>query len=165
MKKVTYYRIIMWSLVLLTMVAIFFFSSHTSQKSTQLSDKAFEIIQEIVSETTSSNELSTLTVKEKTDFILVIRKSAHALIYSLLGFLLMGSFSLYELKSKTRLVVSLLIGLIYAASDEWHQTFVPGRSGKITDVAIDFGGLIIGICLMLILIRIINKIKKYKASA
>jgi VanZ family protein len=29
---------------------------------------------------------------------------------------------------------------LYAASDEWHQTFVPGRGGHFSDVCIDIGG-------------------------
>lgn len=38
--------------------------------------------------------------------------------------------------------------LVFAASDEWHQTFVPGRGGLFTDVAIDsLGILLAGICM------------------
>jgi hypothetical protein len=36
--------------------------------------------------------------------------------------------------------------LLYAASDEWHQTFVPGRGGTLMDVAID--GFGIGVALL-----------------
>jgi hypothetical protein len=42
----------------------------------------------------------------------------------------------------------LLISLIYAASDEFHQFFVPGRFATIKDVAIDFFG---SICAVLFL--------------
>lgn len=34
--------------------------------------------------------------------------------------------------------------LIYAASDEWHQTFVFGRSGTVMDVFIDSVGSLLG---------------------
>ena len=33
----------------------------------------------------------------------------------------------------------------YAASDEFHQLFVPGRAGRVTDVLIDSGGVIFGL--------------------
>ena len=33
--------------------------------------------------------------------------------------------------------------LLYAASDEWHQSFVPGRRGAAADVAIDMTGVIL----------------------
>lgn len=155
----------MWALVFLTMLSIFIFSSHDSKKSTQLSDKAFETVQEMVSDTTYADEISNLSASQKVEFILVIRKTAHILIYALLGFLLMGSFSLYEIKVRTRMIFSALVGVLYAISDEWHQTFVNGRSGRIADVGFDFCGVIIGIALMLVLISVINRIKKHKASA
>jgi hypothetical protein len=32
---------------------------------------------------------------------------------------------------------------VFAASDEWHQTFVPGRDGNVRDVLIDTGGALL----------------------
>lgn len=37
---------------------------------------------------------------------------------------------------------------MYAALDEWHQTFVPGRGGKVSDVAIDVIGIAIAVWLI-----------------
>ena len=42
------------------------------------------------------------------------------------------------------MMISLLICLIYAFSDEIHQLFVLGRSGEFRDVLIDFCGSILG---------------------
>jgi len=44
-----------------------------------------------------------------------------------------------------RLVLSLAITMIYAASDEWHQSFVPSRSASLIDVLIDTTGGLCGI--------------------
>ena len=33
--------------------------------------------------------------------------------------------------------------VLFAASDEWHQTFVPGRDGNVRDVFIDTGGALL----------------------
>ena len=33
--------------------------------------------------------------------------------------------------------------LLYAAGDEWHQSFVPGRHGAVGDVAIDMAGAVL----------------------
>ncbi len=41
-------------------------------------------------------------------------------------------------------LASFLFALAYAASDEWHQTFVFGRTGTIRDVFIDSLGALIG---------------------
>lgn len=40
-------------------------------------------------------------------------------------------------------VVALALAILFAASDEWHQTFVPGRDGCARDVLIDSIGAII----------------------
>ena len=37
------------------------------------------------------------------------------------------------------------IATAYAVTDEFHQLFVPGRSGQMTDVMIDSGGALVGL--------------------
>lgn len=39
---------------------------------------------------------------------------------------------------------ALFLGFLYACSDEYHQTFVSGRSGELKDVMIDTTGVLIG---------------------
>jgi VanZ family protein len=43
------------------------------------------------------------------------------------------------------LLIAAVMAVLYAFSDEWHQTFVPGREGSLLDVGIDALG--IGMCL------------------
>ena len=52
------------------------------------------------------------------------------------------------------------MGALYAITDEIHQLFVPGRSGMIKDVFIDSLGIITGVIICLIIIKIINIIIK-----
>lgn len=40
---------------------------------------------------------------------------------------------------------SIVVGAAYAASDEWHQTMVPSRSGSVEDVLIDAAGIVVGV--------------------
>ena len=61
-----------------------------------------------------------------------------AFIYCLVHFALRTGLGLPA--SKTR-VWSFVVSLLFAASDEWHQTFVPGRGGTIIDVGIDLIGI------------------------
>lgn len=42
--------------------------------------------------------------------------------------------------AKKRLGLVLVVVIAFAASDEWHQTFVQGRGGNIIDVLIDSAG-------------------------
>jgi len=67
----------------------------------------------------------------------VLRKCAHVTEYAILGFLLV--------RATGRELPALLLGVVYAASDEFHQHFVHGRHGSPVDVLIDSVGLLIGI--------------------
>ena len=40
------------------------------------------------------------------------------------------------------------IGIAYAATDEVHQAFVPGRHGAVLDVLVDAVGVLIGVYLL-----------------
>ena len=60
------------------------------------------------------------------------------------------------------LLISFLIGCVYAISDEVHQLLVPGRSGSIQDILLDCGGIILGV---LIAAGIIRLVKKRQANA
>ena len=52
-------------------------------------------------------------------------------------------------------------GAAYAASDEWHQTMVPGRSGSVEDVLIDAAGIVVGVLAAMGIVWLIKKrIKK-----
>ena len=54
-------------------------------------------------------------------------------------------------------ILSFLFSVIYALSDEFHQTFVPGRDGNIVDVLIDSSGALVGILLSSIVYSLIIK--------
>jgi VanZ family protein len=70
---------------------------------------------------------------------IVLSKGAHLTEYAVLGFLLVWA--------SRRESVAFLVGILYAASDEVHQHFVPGRHGSALDVVIDTVGLAIGVYL------------------
>ena len=57
-------------------------------------------------------------------------------------------------------MISFILGVIYAITDEVHQYFVPGRSCEFKDVCIDGSGVLFGIVLVRVSISICNKIKK-----
>jgi VanZ family protein len=71
---------------------------------------------------------------------LVLRKIAHMVEYALLAFLLWRA--LRESMGERRAVtLAFAIGVAYAASDEFHQSFVEGRHGTPVDVLIDSVGM------------------------
>jgi len=44
---------------------------------------------------------------------------------------------------KKAIISSAIIAMLYAFSDEYHQTFVFGREGKLKDVGIDSIGILL----------------------
>lgn len=70
------------------------------------------------------------------------RKPAHIVVYSMLFILLVNALkSSYSTHSKKNiLIVSFLLTILYGVSDEIHQSFVPLREGKISDIIFDTAG-------------------------
>jgi len=68
-----------------------------------------------------------------------IIKGWHATEYAILNSLVYRQVAI-RIPVRRALTVSLLICVAFAASDEWHQTFVPGRDGNVRDVMIDMAG-------------------------
>lgn len=63
----------------------------------------------------------------------------------------------YEFSNKKKIILSLLVGLLYASLDEFHQSFVPGRTAAITDVLIDTLGVLAGIIIIFLGIKILKR--------
>ena len=81
----------------------------------------------------------------------IVRKSAHMFSYCILVILLF--MSVYEKDIRKSSIISFLGTFLYACSDEFHQLFIPGRSGEIRDVMIDSIGGIIGIIIISIILK------------
>jgi len=66
-------------------------------------------------------------------------KVAHMILYALFGFLLYLTMknSPYPSFSAHAMLFAIAIGVIYGISDEFHQSFVPGRSANIPDLVAD----------------------------
>ncbi len=110
-----------------------------------------------------------LPAAEQTEIVaslqFLARKSAHFSIYMILGVLSFLTFISYEkLLFALRLTLSGGICLLYAASDEIHQLFIPGRSGEVRDVMIDFSGAALGIALSTLVFLLICRIKKKRTE-
>ncbi len=76
---------------------------------------------------------------------LILRKLAHMSVYLLLT--LLWWRALAPLTGRA-LPVAALIALIYAASDEYHQSFIEGRHGSPVDVGIDAVGILLAVLLV-----------------
>lgn len=72
-------------------------------------------------------------------------KILHFIEYMIFSLLLFLAFSVSkkEFFKKNVFLLSIVVGIAYAASDEIHQKFVPGRSCEFLDFAADCLGIIL----------------------
>ena len=138
-------KIIMWTIVILWMSLIFYFSSLNGSESTNQSKGfLYNTIGNIIDIFDKNiNDLEKDELINKLDH--PIRKIAHGSVYFILAILVCFSLSNYNLDIKKFIIISFLICFFYSISDEIHQLFVLGRSGEIKDVIIDSIGSFIGI--------------------
>lgn len=95
----------------------------------------------------------------------LVRKNAHYFLYMLGGVFLSVFFcanSKYKSSQIKLAIYAIITGIVYAFTDEFHQRFVPGRTGSVKDVFIDSMGVITGVILMYILRIILKKKRKDK---
>lgn len=86
-----------------------------------------------------------LSVSQTYTVNFIFMKSVHLGIYALLNFLLFRFFYFLYGKNNTdkALFLSVFASIIYAISDEIHQSFVPTRTGTIRDIMIDTIGIVL----------------------
>jgi VanZ family protein len=68
---------------------------------------------------------------------LVLRKCAHLAEYAILGGLIF--------RASRSPAAAVLLASAYAATDEFHQAFVPGRHGSPVDWLVDTAGVVSGV--------------------
>ena len=144
----------------LTFIAIFNFSNQGGAESSGLSRKVARTIIDQLPQTKKLNEQDKNEAVEKSQTI--IRKGAHLSIYTLVGILIMSFISTYKLHLKYKFSISILVGLIYAISDEIHQSFIPERTASPIDVGIDTFGVFLGIIIVLIIISVYKALTEKK---
>ncbi|MDE0019025.1 MAG: VanZ family protein [Candidatus Poribacteria bacterium] len=79
---------------------------------------------------------------------LTIDKLYHFIEYAILGILLAWAFVKAKpsvVPSKLIWIIAAVLSILYGASDEWHQTFVPGRDATFADWIADVLGSIAGV--------------------
>ncbi len=143
-------------LVILWMVTIFYFSNQQGTGSSRTSKKVSKTIVNMI-------DIKNKIPEEQKEEIVktiepIIRKLAHYNLYMLGGMLIIISVNTYINEDKRIVIYSLLIGILYAISDEIHQLCVKGRSGKVQDIIIDSIGIFTGIAIYLAVKKIIKNI-------
>ena len=152
--KINILRIVLIAMLLTLFANIFNFSNQNGEESSSLSR---EITENVTKNIESIQKLEPNKKEEILDKIEhIIRKLAHFSLYTLVGILSISLMSTYKIKQIKRIGFSLGIGVLYAILDEFHQSFVPGRTALFGDVFIDTSGVIFGIIIIMLTIKIFN---------
>ena len=89
----------------------------------------------------------------------VIKKTAHIVEYSILAVLLYRAMIGSDIEKKKSIIFAILIVSLYGFTDEFHQSFTPGREPRIRDVIIDTIGGALGV---LTFSKVLEKYPKWK---
>ncbi len=165
MNKKLFIRILSAFAVLLISLFIFYMSSKTATDSNDISGSFLNGILDFFIKGFDDLPFNErLTIIE--NYQLLVRKLAHFTIFAALG-----AFSLVFLSTfdKIKKPLSELFGWLYvvafAVSDEIHQLFVLGRTGKLSDVLLDALGGALGILITSFIIKKILHFLEAKKNA
>lgn len=147
------FRVIVFILTVGMIAFAFIHSSMPADLSSEESESVMDFLQYILNSLGFSAEL--------TDHI--VRKTAHFAEYTVIGMLLVScAYSFSRTKPYRYYSQILFVGLATAVCDETIQLNVAGRSGQITDVLLDFSGVITGAVFMLLIYMLYRKIRRIK---
>lgn len=137
-------------LLLITWIAIIFILSNQSGDA---SKEQSNIIVRV---------LSNIINIDKDTLTLIVRKLAHIFEYFVLYLLAYNCFKDY--KKKYLIPVCIIFCILCSVTDEFHQLFISGREGKITDVFVDSIGILIGFILIEVAYGKKEKTKKISST-
>jgi VanZ family protein len=140
--------VLYWLPIILWMVMIFGFSSdsHSFQNSSRILEPLLRWL------------CPNMAPETRNEIVFVARKGVHLSIYAVLALLVWRAWRKPARRDSrpwrwSDAGVALLVAALYAASDEFHQTFVPNRDGCVRDVLIDTCGAAAGLFLLWLLGR------------
>lgn len=147
---------------ILTMVAIFVFSSQEFKETMNTSGVIVKPIENTV-KTTRDISFSDKNAEEKywkqveSKLTKIIRKFAHMFIFGILAFFVYMFLKSIGVKDVDAIMFTLTICFLYGCTDEFHQRFVHGRTSQFFDVCVDTCGSYFAI----LIIYTVGKVKKF----
>jgi VanZ family protein len=148
-----------WATVLLWLLIIFSLSSQPGPKSNDLSKSVTKQIVKATGKVIVQNTYIKPRKNIMNKLNNLVRKYAHVVVYLVLGILVINAFVVSGIRDCKAFIFSLIFCFFYAASNEIHQLFIPGRGAKATDVLIDGIGALIGIGLYKFIFKIYYTVK------
>jgi len=155
-----------WLPVLVIMGIIFYSSSQTYHEQDirpWINEKLpHEFIKEHFSNTKIIYDGKEISIRTKgvAGFVeFIIRKAAHVAVFAGLSFFLIRAlWKTTTIHRGLMTLVTLVFSILYACSDELHQSFTGDRTPALADIMIDTFGILIGIISYLLIVLILRKI-------
>lgn len=148
---------ISWLPAVIMMIIIFYFSSkpavRSGESSMLIANKILDVYENITN--TQIQDEDKIEILGNIDH--VIRKGAHFIEYGILACTIAFHFLLRKKKNFRFFIYTVILSAIYAATDEFHQLFIPGRSGAIKDVLLDSAGAATGAIFFCLIIKLTRK--------
>ena len=160
-RKIFWIRGIFLAVTLSWMIVIFSFSAQPADDSGKTSQGVGAFLAELFVpgyEDWSTQRQEAFVVKVDHP----VRKAGHVREYAVLGTLVTGTVLSFGLRGKRAALTAEGIGVLYAASDEFHQLFVPGRGSQVTDVLIDASGFAVGVAAAFVIFWMICRYRRKK---
>ena len=147
-------RLLAFIPALAMMVIIWGFSGSDANDSGKLS---LEVTKKIVDIGNKAFHHGSLTAEEKDALVsklhTPVRKCAHMTEYALLAVSVFLPLTLYIKEYSKAFNATVMFCVFYASTDEFHQIFVEGRAGRLTDVMIDSVGILIASAILLLILN------------
>ncbi|MBQ7334855.1 MAG: VanZ family protein [Clostridia bacterium] len=146
-------RAVLILLIVLNMTVIFVLSSENGEQSAQTEQKVTDTVLETVIkdyETLSPDEQTQI----KNQLHIPLRKLAHMAEFGTLGGLIFLLLLTWQGRVWLQYVAALAATALYAGSDEWHQSFLNGRTASALDILIDLAGALT-VCTVILLVRVL----------
>jgi VanZ family protein len=148
----TRHFVLYWLPVILWMTVIFGFSSdsHSFQHSSRILEPLLNWL------------FPGMGTDTRNEIVFIARKGMHLTVYAILAFLVWRAWRKPSWRDRRpwswrEAGYGVLVAGIYAATDEFHQTFVPARDGCVRDVLIDTCGAAAGLFLLWLLGRMFKR--------
>ena len=118
-------RILFLSFVFIWMITIFTFSHQPAELSSNTSGNTIRLILNhipIIKDFETEQKENIIETLQP-----IVRKIAHLSIYTLGGMLLYLLVNTYNINEIKKIIISILLGITYATTDEIHQLLIPRK--------------------------------------
>ncbi|WHY85581.1 VanZ family protein [Neobacillus novalis] len=127
-----------WVFALIIWMAVIFFFTQLPYFTGESTSKALFKLFAVQHDTTHSANGGSVLIKVVN---IILRKASHLTAFGIIAILLFQVFRNFRYPY----FLSWFLTFLYAITDEWHQSFVPGRTASFQDVLIDCLGAFIAL--------------------